>query len=214
MSSKVTDHEVIHASYALKGWMVHNNNIQENPNNNYGIYKKIEISNCQDDHYMVTMLQKELSCQRCKVSGNTGTTTRFSTLNQEILDEDSVDICGVASKFNQEYGINITEEKLAGILSSHQLLLEAKLAGSLASPIQINPNPEDNSVAGCLLLLHENSTLISGITDAVTASNVPPTEDFPMIGIAAEELPPPIGEEAEELHSPIGVVDEELLPPI
>ena len=166
-------------------------------------YTKVEIPNCQDHHYVVTMLQKEPSCQQCIVSGNTGTTTSFSTLNQEILDEDLVDISGVASKINQEYGINITEEKLAGILSSHWLLLGAKLAGSLASPIQIDPNPENNDVAGHLLLLHENSTLISGITDAVTASNVPPTEDCPMIGIAAEELPPPIGEVAKELHSPI-----------
>ena len=115
---------------------------------------------------------------------------------------------------NQEYGINITEEKLVGILSSHRLLSGAKLAGSLASPIQIDPNPEDNDVAGHFLLPHENSTLISGITDAVTASNVPPTEDCPTIGITAEELPPPIGEVVKELHSPIGVVDEELLPPI
>ena len=59
---------------------------------------------------MVTMLKKEPSCQQCIVSGNTGTTTSFSTLNQEILDEDSVDISRVASKIIQEYGINITEE--------------------------------------------------------------------------------------------------------
>ena len=46
------------------------------------------------------------------------------------------------------------------------------------------------------------------------ASNVPPTDDYPMIGIADEELPPPIEEMVQELHYPIGVVDEELLPPI
>ena len=83
-----------------------------------------------------------------------------------------VDIRGVASKINQEYGINITEEKLNGILSSHRLQSGAKLVGSLASPIQINPYPEDNDVAGCLLLLDENSTLISGITDAVAADTI------------------------------------------
>ena len=85
-----------------------------------------------------------------------------------------MDISGVTSKINQEYGINITEEKLAGILSSRLLLSGAKLAGSLPSPIQIDPNSENNDVAGHLLLLHENSTLISGITDAVAASSVPP----------------------------------------
>ena len=36
---KVTDHEVVHASYAMKGWMVYSNYIQENQNNNNGIYK-------------------------------------------------------------------------------------------------------------------------------------------------------------------------------
>ena len=112
------------------------------------------------------------------MSSNTGTTTSARTLNHENLDEDSIDISGVASKINQEYGINITEEKLAGILLSLWLLLRAKLAGLLASPIQINPTPEENTVSGHLLLLHENSTLISGITDAVAASNVTPTEVF------------------------------------
>ena len=73
------------------------------------------------------------------------------------------------------------------------------MAGSLASPIQIDPTPEENTVAGHLLLLHENSTLISGTTDAIIASNVPPTEDFPTIGMEAEELPPSIVEVAEEL---------------
>ena len=125
------------------------------------------------------------------------------------MDEDSVDISGVASKLNQEYGINIAEEKLAGILSSHWIL-----AGPWHHQYKSNPNPEDNAVAGCLLLLHKNSTLISGITDDVAASNVPPTEDYPMIGIEAEELPPPIEEMVEELHSTIGVVDGDFLPPI
>ena len=104
-------------------------------------HTKVEIPNCHDHYYMVTMLQKKLSCQRCILSGNASTTTSFSMVNQEILDEDAVDISGVASKINQEYGINITEEKFDGILSCNQLLSEAKLAGSLASPIQIDPNP-------------------------------------------------------------------------
>ena len=127
------------------------------------------------------------------------------------MDEDSVDISGVASKINHEYGINITEEKSAGILSSHHLLSGAKLVGSLASLIQIDPICEDNDVAGCLLLLHENSTLISGITEAVAASNVLPNQDYPTSAIADEELPPPIEETV--LHSPIGIMDEEPLPP-
>ena len=88
---------------------------------------------------MVTMLSRESLQEKCMASGNVGTTNSCTTSHQEILDEESVDISGVASKINQEYRINITEEKLAGILSSHRLLLPAKLAGSLASPRQINP---------------------------------------------------------------------------
>ena len=126
---------------------------------------------------------------------------------------DSVDISGVASKINQEYGINITEEKLPGTLSSHRLLSGTKLVGSLASPIEINPVHEDNDVAVRLLLLHKNSTLISGITDAVAASNVPPNKDYPMSAITDAELPPPIEEMVHEIHSPIGTMNEELLPP-
>ena len=49
-----------------------------------------------------------------------GTTNCCSTSHQEILDEELVDVSGVASKINQEYGVHITEEKLAGILSSHR----------------------------------------------------------------------------------------------
>ena len=56
--------------------------------------------------------------------------------------------------------------------------------------------------------------MISGITDAVAASNVPPTEDFPTIGMEAEELHPPIGVVDEELPPPIGVVAENISPPI
>ena len=129
------------------------------------------------------------------------------------MDADSVDICGVASKINQEYRINITEEKLAGILSSHRLLSGVKLAGSLASPLQIDPTHENNDVAGRLLLLHENSKLISGITEAVVASNVSANQDYPTGALADEELPPTMEETVQELHSPIGIMDEELLPP-
>ena len=84
-----------------------------------------------------------------------------STSHQVIFDEESVDVSGVSSKINHEYGINITIEKFAGILSSHQLLPGDTLAGSIASPQQINPTCDDNDVAGCLLLLNENSTLTS-----------------------------------------------------
>ena len=96
-------------------------------------YTKIELPDCKDHYYMVTMLSKESSHQPCIASGNIGTTNSCSTLHQKILDEDFVDISGVASKINQEYGINITEEKFTGILSSHRLLSGAKLVGSLAS---------------------------------------------------------------------------------
>ena len=125
------------------------------------------------------MLSRESLRERCIASGNVGTTNSCSTSHQEILHEESVDISGVASKINQEYGINITEEKLAGILSSHQLLPGAKLAGSLTSPQQVNTTCEDYDVAGCLLLLNKNSTLISGPTEAVIASNVSANQDLP-----------------------------------
>ena len=108
-----------------------------------------------------------------------------------MLEENSVDISGVASKINQEYGINITEEMLAGILSSHWLLSGAKLAGSIASPLQSNLAHEDNDVAGRLLLLHENSTLISGITEPAVASNVSGNQDYPTGVFVDEELPLP-----------------------
>ena len=88
------------------------------------------------------------------------------------------------------------------------------MAGSLASQVPIIPTPEEKTDAGHLLLLNESSTLISGITDAVTASHVPPTEHFPPIGVVAEKLPPPIGVVVEKLPSPIGVVAEKLPPPI
>ena len=176
-------------------------------------YTKIELPDFKDHCNVLTTLSKESSRQRCFASGNIGTTNSCSTLHQKILDEDSVDISGVASKINQEYGINITEEKVAGILSSHRLLSGVEFVGSHASPIQIDPICEDNDVAGLFLILHENSTLISGITEAVAASNVPLNQDYVISAIASEELPPTIEETAQEYHSPIGIMDEELLPP-
>ena len=71
---------------------------------------------------MVTMSSRQPSRKQCIASGNVRTTNSCSTSHQEILDEESVDVSGVASKINQEYGTNITEEKLAGILSTHRLL--------------------------------------------------------------------------------------------
>ena len=129
------------------------------------------------------------------------------------MDEESVDVSGVASKINQEYGINITEEKLPGILSSHRLLPGAKLAGSLASPRQINPTCDDNDVAGRLLLMNENSTLISGLTEAVTATNVSADQDLPSGTLLDEQLPHIMEEMVQKLHSPVGIVDEEVQPP-
>ena len=144
-----------------------------------------------------------------------GTTNCCSASHQEILDEESVDVSGVASKINQEYGIHITEEKLAGILSSHQLLPGAKLAESLSSPRQIDPTCDDNDVAGRLLLLNENSMLISGLTETVTATNVPENQDLPATQtLLDEQLAPIIEETVQELHSRIGIVDEVVQPPL
>ena len=126
-----------------------------------------------------------------------------------------VDVSGVASKINQEYGIHITEEKLAGILSSHWLLPGAKLAESLASPRQIDLTCDDNDVAGRLLLLNENSTLISGLTETVTATNVLENQDLPASQtLLDEQLAPIIEETVQELHSTIGIVDEVVQPPL
>ena len=140
------------------GWCIAT--MYRKPESTKTTYTKIKLSDCKDHYLVVKMLSRESSCQRCIASGNIGTTNSCSTSHQEILDEDSVDISGVASKINQEYGINITEEKLAVILSSHRLLSGAKMAGSFASLIQSDFTCKDNDVAGCLLLLHENSTLI------------------------------------------------------
>ena len=87
------------------------------------------------------------------------------------------------------------------------------MAGSLASPRQINPTCENNDVAGCILLLNENSTLISGITEAVIASNVSANHDSRTGTLADEELPPIMEEMVQELHSPVGIMDEEVQPP-
>ena len=173
----------------------------------------IETTYKKTHYYVVTMLSRETSREKCMASGNVGTRNSCITSHQEILDEESVDISGVASKIIQEYGINITEEKLAGILSNHWLLPVAKSAGSLASPRQINPTCEDNDVAGRLLLLNENSTLISGITEAVIASNVSANQDLPTGTSSDEKLPLIIEEMVQELRSPIGIMDEEVQPP-
>ena len=42
----------------MKGWIVYSDNIQENQKTTKA-YTKVEIPNCQDHYYMVTMLQKE-----------------------------------------------------------------------------------------------------------------------------------------------------------
>ena len=127
------------------------------------VYTKIKLPDCKDHYYVVTMSSKQSSQKQCIASGNIGTTNSCSTSHQEILDEESVDVSGVESKINEEYGINITKEKLAGILSSHWLLPGAKLAGSLASPRQFNPTYDDNDVAGRLLLLNENSSVLENL---------------------------------------------------
>ena len=158
---------------------------------------------------MVTMSSKSSLRKECIPSANMGTVNCGRASHQEILDEESVDVSGVASKINQEYGIHITEEKLAGILSSHRLLPGVKLAESLASPRQIDLTGDDNDVAGRLLLLNENSTLISGLTETVTATNVPENQDLPASqALLDEELAPIMEETVQELHSPIGIVDE------
>ena len=154
------------------------------------VYTKIKLPDCKDHYYVVTMSSEQSSQKQCIASGNDGTTNCCRTSHQEILDEELVDVSGVASKRNQEYGINITKENLAGILSSHRLLPGAKLAESLVSPPQINPTCDDNDVAGSLLLLNENSTLISGLTEAVTATNVSANQDLPSGTLLDEQLPP------------------------
>ena len=86
------------------------------------VYTKIQFQDCKDHYYVVTMSPKPSLRKECIPSAYTGATNCGSASHQSILDEESVDVSGVASKINQEYGIHITEEKLAGILSSHRLL--------------------------------------------------------------------------------------------
>ena len=96
------------------------------------------------------------------------------------------------------------------------MLPGVKLAESLASPQQIDLTGYDNDVAGCLLLLNENSTLISGlITETVTATNFLENQDLPASQtLLDEQLAPIIEEMVQELHSPIGIVDEVVQPPL
>ena len=176
------------------------------------VYTKIKLPDCKDHYYVVTMSSKQSLRKQCIASGNMGTTNCCSSSHQEILDEESVDVSGVASKINQEYGIHITEEKLAGILSSHRLLPGAKLAESLESPQQIDQNCDNNDVAGQLLLLNENSTLISGLTETVNATNVTENPDLPSQTLLDEQLAPIIEETIQELNSPIVIVDKEVQP--
>ena len=173
------------------------------------VYTKIKLQDCKDYYYVVTMLSKSSLPKECIPSTNMGTANCGSASHQEILDEESVDVSGLASKINQEYGIHITKEKLAGILSSHRLLPGVKLTESLASPRQIDLTGDENDVAGRLLLLNENFTFISGLTETVTAPNVPENQDLPASQtLLDEELAPIIEETVQELHSPIGIVDE------
>ena len=88
------------------------------------------------------------------------------------------------------------------------------MAESLASPRQIDPTCDDNDVAGHLLLLNENSTLISGLTETVTATNVSANQDLPSGTLLDEQLAPVLEETVQELHSPIGIVDEEVQLPL
>ena len=69
-------------------------------------------------------------------------------------------------------------------------------------------------MAGHLLLLNENSTLISGLTETVTATNVSANQDLPSGTLLDEQLPHIMEETVQELHSPIGFVDEEVQPPL
>ena len=179
------------------------------------VYNNIQLQDCKDHYYVVTISPKPSLRKECIPSANMGATNCGSASHQEILDEESVDVSEVASKINQEYGIHITEEKLAGILSSHWLLPGVKLVESLASPRQIDLTCDDNDVAGCLLLLNENSMLISGLTETVTPSNVLENQDLPASQtLLDEELAPIIEETVQELHSPIGIVDEVVQPPL
>ena len=64
------------------------------------VYTKIKLPVCEDHYYVVTKSSKQSSRKQCIASGNMGTTKCFSTSHQEILDEELVDVSGVASKIN------------------------------------------------------------------------------------------------------------------
>ena len=81
---------------------------------------------------MVTMSPRQSLQKQCIASGNVGTTNSCSTSHQEILDEESVDVSGVASKITQEYRIQYYRRKLGWNLIKPSLP-GAKLAGSFAS---------------------------------------------------------------------------------
>ena len=67
------------------------------------VYTKIKLPDCKDHYYVVTMSSRQPSRKQCIASGNVGTMNSCSTSHQEILDEESVYVSGVASKINQEY---------------------------------------------------------------------------------------------------------------
>ena len=56
--------------------------------------------------------------------------------------------------------------------------------------------------------------MISGLTEAVTATNVSANQDLPSGTLLDEQLPPIMEKMVQELHSPIGIVDEEVQPPL
>ena len=69
-------------------------------------------------------------------------------------------------------------------------------------------------MAGHLLLLNDNSTLIPGLREAVTTTNVSANQDLPSGTLLDDQLAPIIEEMVQELHSPIGIVVEEVQPPL
>ena len=65
-------------------------------------YTKIKLQDCKDHYYVVMMPSKSSLQKECIPSANMGTTNCGSGSHQEILDEESVYVSGVASKINQE----------------------------------------------------------------------------------------------------------------
>ena len=57
------------------------------------------------------------------------------------------------------------------------------------------------------MLLNENSTLISGITEAVVAPNVSGNQNLPTGVLGEEELLPTMEETVPGIHSPSGNID-------